>query len=317
MQFIQQYTQGEKLNNSLKFFFSIILSSACLASFGQTKNKPSKPKDNQEKKLEESYSSSIFSPIFYQHDTPAQEYLANSPEKVYQWIEEKMSSIPNKPDQFSSTEERQAYKEKLDQQMLQIELIPFFVDCNITYNASRQFFEISKQILPIDRFDIKDVNPEDLNLRILKLGSRKTKSSTYIAENAYGAAVEVSKSSWNEFNFLFQMNSDNAPTSAINKGSFSRYINDYYNSYPSFQMTINMSSTDAREKSKNLACLYVVHLTDPYAIDFQQRIYPKIDSPYDQVRYNYSLYGKIDKFIAVDKTTGHVYGQADRVNFMK
>lgn len=123
----------------LPFIVAALTIAVATCAYAQTPAKKSQPKSSATKPIEYSPPPLAeqkappppppFSPIYFNPSESVVAYLANEPQKVYAWIEAQSSNIPGKPDQYTTTEERQKYEVTLAEKMRAIQPIPIIGAC--------------------------------------------------------------------------------------------------------------------------------------------------------------------------------------------
>lgn len=81
-----------------------------------------------------------FSPVAYKEGAPLTDYLVNEPQKVYEWLQGQKTNLPGKPDQYSSSEERQKYETAVRDRMESIGQLPVPSQCTKKYDGDTQTF---------------------------------------------------------------------------------------------------------------------------------------------------------------------------------
>lgn len=257
-----------------------------------------------------------FQPLFYATTEKIGAYVANEPVKIYQWVESQIQSIPGRPDQFSTPEERQRYEAAVIERMSSIRAIPFIGHCDHKYKVDQEQFEVKIPILPITDFLADGTNPESLELRKLWLAGVNKKDDTYASQNAYGATVEVYRTISDEYVLTFPAGPGNEPTSAVVLDEFitSKLISyiPYKLRLHYLQLSAKLSPANARASDKQLACLFVFSLSKPFIVRYKERKIPTRDSPFDTTTNGYALFGRLDQVAVFNKGTGELYDQAAR-----
>lgn len=252
-----------------------------------------------------------FSPVFFKEDIKVLDYLANDPKKVYDWVQEQLTTVPGKPDQFSTSDDRKKYETAVQQRMAGLGAFPVVGNCTKKYNADNQSYEVRRFLSGIDDPSLIAVNAEALRLRRLTALKAVVSTEQYTAQNAYGASIEVAKETSEEYVLSFPVG--NEPRSILVPGSGAMSSSTPYKSLFNYlQMTMNMPASDARDADKQIGCLFVLSLRAPYAFKFNERDTPTRAVPFESVVRGFSLYGNLDRMVVFNKVTGAVYAQADR-----
>jgi len=254
-----------------------------------------------------------FAPRYFDQSESTITYLSNDPQKVYAWIEAQVSSVPGKPDQFSTTEERQQYEAALTEKMKAIQPIPIIGSCQKKYDADRQAFEVKVLLSSIKDYSLTSPNPEALNLRRVTLARANLQQDKYTAQNAYGANTEVSRTISDEYVIAFPAGTYNEPASVLVSGNSAtsirlpyRYVFNY------LLLSAKMPPAEARENDKQITCMYVISLEQPYIFKFKERETPTREIPFDTTTNGSAIFGRLDQISVINKTTGQVYEQASR-----
>ena len=262
-----------------------------------------------------------FQPVFFASTEKMSAYVANEPVKIYQWVESQIQSIPGKPDQFSTSEERQRYEAAVAERMGSIRAIPFIGHCQHKYKADQEQFEVKVLMMPVKDFLADGTDPEALKLRKLLLAGVNQKDDTYASQNAYGATVEVYRTVSDEYVLTFPAGPENEPSSAVvlhdsitsNLAPYVPYKHKLYY----LQLSAKLSPADARASDKQLACLLVFSLSKPFIVRYKERKIPTRDSPFDTTSNGYALFGRLDQVAVFNKSTGELYDQAARAGLQK
>ena len=194
-----------------------------------------------------------FYPIFFAQDSSHLKYLGNEPKLVYEWVQAKIDSVPGKPDQFSSTEDKQKYQTNVTEQMNAIGLIPILGKCQMKYDGDRQAFEVKDTLFSLKGSLERSLDPESLNLRNLILANHNIKQDSYTASNAYGATMEVSRRVSDQYSMVFPF-STNTLSDITTLGS-SASVNIYRYSFYFLALEAKMPPDVARQNEKNIACI--------------------------------------------------------------
>lgn len=136
---------------------------------------------------------------------------------------------------------------------------------------------------------------------------------TYKAQNGYGASVEVSKTTHDEYAFSFPAGQE--PPGAIVLGGKPSSLTGRYAYIYTFShliLPVKMDPVLARDSHKQIACLSVVTLMAPYVFKFTERSTPTRDLPFERLVNGYSMLGRLEKFIVFNKISGEIYAQASR-----
>jgi hypothetical protein len=183
--------------------------------------------------------------------------------------------------------------------------------CAKKYDGDAQAFEIKALLGNIKDIMLKNPNPEALKLRRMTMARANQTRDTYKAQNAYGASVEVSKTTSDDYAFSFSAGSE-PPGVIVAGNTASSYATPYRYTFNFLVLSVKMPPAEARDTDKQIACLSVVSLEPPYAFKFTERETPTRDMPFETNVNGFSMFGKLDKFIVFNKTTGVVYAQAAR-----
>ncbi|MBV5331127.1 hypothetical protein JZU69_01655 [bacterium] len=247
----------------------------------------------------------------YKEGAPLTDYLSNEPQKVYEWLQGHMTSVPGKPDQYSSSDERQKYEAAVRERMSAIGQLPIPSMCAKKYDGDAQTFEIKVLLNSFKDIMLKNPNPESLRLRRMLVGRVNLTHDTYKAQNAYGASIDVSRTSSDDYTFSFPAGSE--PPGVIVAGNSATSITlPYRYTFNFLVLSVKMPPADARDLDKQIACLSVVSLEPPYVFKFSERDTPTRDLPRETTVNGFSMFGTLDKFMVFNKSTGEVYAQAVR-----
>ncbi len=252
-----------------------------------------------------------FSPAFYDPNASVLTYLSNDAKKVYDWVQEQMNSLPGKPDQYATSEDKKKYAFALAERMKGIAPIPFIGRCQKKYDADRQAFEVQEVLFSIKDLTLASPNPESLKLRKLTVGRENVKRDGYTGNNAYGATTEVARSVSDEYVLAFPAGPTNEPSSILSQGG-STGITIYRYSFNYLKLAAKMPPVEARENEKQIACIHVFSLDTPYIFKFMEQEFPTRSSPRDTTTNGFALFGKLDKMMVINRETGEVYDQAER-----
>lgn len=250
-----------------------------------------------------------FAPVFWRENVSPTEYLRNEPPKVFEWIETLIKSGPGKVDQFSTREERQQYESALPEKMKSVGPLAFVARCAKKYDPERQVFEIKHPATAFKDLRLKNPHPEALNLRRLLVATANVKKDTYKAQNAYGATTEVIRSVSDDYVLAYPSGSSTEPGSIVIPGSTTTI---YKYTFVYYSVTVPMPSAEAREKDKDIACLYVLTLEPPYIFKFEEREIPTRDWAFDSTTNGFAFYGKLDRLWVINKSNGEVLSKNSR-----
>jgi hypothetical protein len=253
-----------------------------------------------------------FTPAFWQEDRSPAEYLRNDPARVYTWVEAQIKSVPGKPDQFSTREERQQYEAVVAEKMKAVGPLALVVNCKAVYDADRQTFQIRASAFPIKDLSLKEPNPEKMWLRRLMMGRTNIKRDVYTGQNAYGATAEINREVSDDYVIAYPSGEYSEPSSIVTAGNPSASALPYLYNYVQYSTSVSMPPGEARDKHKDISCLAVVSLEPPYIFRFQERTAPTRDLPFDMTSNGFALYGKLDRLWFVNKATGDVYSKHSR-----
>lgn len=307
--------------NSLQFpiIAALLALSVSVGAGAQTPAKKSQPKPSANKPIESAPSPSVeplpppFAPIYFNSSESPVAYLANDPQKVYAWIEAQTASIAGKPDQYTTTEERQKYGVALTERMKTIQPIPIVGPCQKKYVPDRQSFEVKVLLSSIKDYSLKSPNPESLNLRRLTLAHANVQSDTYTAQNAYGATTEISRTISDEYVLAFPAGASNEPASVLISGNTSSSIRlPYRYSFNFLSLSAKLPPAEARDADKQIVCMYIFSLEPPYTFKFKEREAPTRDLPFDRTANGFAMFGRLDQVAVINKVSGQIYDQAAR-----
>ena len=254
-----------------------------------------------------------FEPVFFSADLPIVAYRANDPQKVYAWVEERVASLSGKPDQFSTSEDGQKYESALAERMQSVGAIPMLGPCIKKYDADRQVFEVKVLLSSIKDYLLKAPNPEALNLRRVTIAQSNLQRDTYSAQNAYGATIEVSRTSSDDYVLAFPAGPAYEPTSVLVPGNTSTSVRlPYRHTFNFLSLTAKLPPAEARANDKQITCMYVFSLEAPYAFRFKERETPTRDMPFERTATGFALFGRLDQVAVIHRETGVIYDQAVR-----
>lgn len=254
-----------------------------------------------------------FSPAAYKEGAPLTDYMVNDPQKVYEWLQGQKTNLPGKPDQYSTSEERQKYESAVKERMETIGQLPIPSLCVKKYDGDTQTFDVKTLLSGIDDIMLSNPNPEALRLRKMTMSRANQAQDTYKSQNGYGASVEVSKATHDEYAFSFPAGQE-PPGVIVLSGKPSSLTGRYAYSYTfnHLILPVKMEPARARDSDKQIACLSVVTLTAPYVFKFTERSTPTRDLPFERRVNGFSMLGRLDKFIVFNKSSGEIYAQASR-----
>lgn len=299
----------------------VLALSVSIGSKAQTPANKNQPKPSATKPIqstppplaEPSLPPSPFSPIYFTPSESPVTYLANDPQKIYAWIDAQASSIPGKPDQYTTTEDRQKYEVALTERMKTIQPIPIVGACQKKYDPDRQSFEVKVLLSSIKDYSLKSPNPEALNLRRLTLAQANVQRDTYTAQNAYGATTEISRTISDDYVLAFPAGASNEPTSVLTSGNtLSSTRLPYRYSFNFLSLSAKLPPAEARDTDKQIVCMYIFSLESPYTFKFREREAPTRDLPYEQTSNGFALFGRLDQVAVINKVSGQIYDQAVR-----
>lgn len=252
-----------------------------------------------------------FSPVVYKEGVPVTDYLVNEPQKVYEWIQGQLTSVAGKPDQYSTSEEKQKYETAVRERMSTLGQLPIPSICARKYDADAQAFEVKTLLSSIKDIMLENPKPEAIKLRKMVLGRLNQTTETYKGQNAYGASVDVSKTSSDEYAFSFPAGSE--PSGVIVPGNTaSSFATPYRYTFNFLVLSVKMPPAVARDSEKQISCLSVLTLDPPYIFKFRERDTPTRDLPYDRTVNGYSMFGKLERVLVFNKASGEIYTQAAR-----
>jgi hypothetical protein len=253
-----------------------------------------------------------FAPVAFRPETPVTAYLQNEPEKVYAWVQSQIASIPGKPDQFSTSDEREKYARAISEKMESVGKIPLIGVCQKKYDADRQQYEVKILLSSIKDYSLKEPNPEALNLRRLTVAQANVQRDTYSAQNAYGAKIDVSRFVSDDYVLSFPAGANNEPSGSIVPGSTSSIRLPYRYTFNYLVLSARMPPNEARDNDKQIACMYVFSLMPPYVFTFKERDTPTRDLPFERTSNGFALFGKLDQAAVINRATGAILDQAAR-----
>lgn len=247
-----------------------------------------------------------FSPLVFREGDDVRAWLANNPKKVYEWIGERIAKVPNKVDQFSTREERRAYESAVFDAVASVGQLPFVFPCSKKYNPDAQAFEIGVAFFGIRDRDVMANGLAGLRLRELRIGSESLSVSTYTAQNAYGASIEVTKSEADHYSIAVSDGISHGPAE-LQPGAFGSPRDADPESLITYRVPLPMPSADARAADAGLACAAVITLLPPFITEYDRVMTPTRDIP---AAYHFKVHAfvaHVDRFMVVNKATGQVY----------
>lgn len=252
-----------------------------------------------------------FAPRYFEAGIPLAAYQVNDPVKVFDWLTKYIDETPGKPDQFSTPDEKRAYESALADRLKAVGQIPVIVKCQKKYDGDRQRYEIKASAHSIKNYhSLKEVDARAQNLKMLTLSMKNLKNDSYAGQNAYGAETQISRTVGDIYAVAFPLNK--APASVIADGS-TRLTNTplpYDIDFKYLQLSVAMSSTDARANDKDIACLFTLSVAPPYVLKFNERSTPTRSLPFDSTFTYYAIYGSLDQMAVINTATGVIYEQA-------
>jgi hypothetical protein len=165
-----------------------------------------------------------FVPAFFKPDQPMSAYAGNDIDKTWAWIQAQLDAIPNKPDQFSTSAERQAYADAVNAKVAGFGQLVLPANCQTKYDADAAQWNIKRPIFKVDEFDLP-TERRSTTVRQVILGLKNVQRDTYAAQNAYGATINVSRTRADQYVVQFTYDWQNAPVSAarVSSGGGTRY----------------------------------------------------------------------------------------------
>lgn len=215
-----------------------------------------------------------FIPVSYKEGAPLTDYLPNEPQKVYEWLHGQMASVPGKPDQYSSSEERQKYEAAVKERMSAIGQLPIPSNCVKKYDGDAQAFEVRTLLNGIKDYMLKSPNPEALKLRKMTMARANLTRDTYKAQNAYGASVDVSRTTSDDYTFSFPAGSEPPGVIVAGNTTPTSFAIPYRYTFNFLVLSVKMPPAVARDTDKQITCLSVVALDPPYVFKFSERETP-------------------------------------------
>lgn len=253
-----------------------------------------------------------FAPVSWRAETPFGAYKANAAPLVFDWIAKQIASIPGKPDQFSTSEEKKAYATSLEARIKSIEQLAMVTPCSKKYNADAQTYELKIGAFAIDDPSLKDPNPETFRLRKVTLGIGEIKKDTYAGQNAYGASTEILRTVGESYAIAFTADANRDPGSVWEQANVSVRPLPYKLNYGWYTLKFAMPPAEAREQDKNITCLSVFSVTMPGLFKFTERSRPTRDLPFDSTINFQTVAGTLDMVAAINSETGQTYVKAVR-----
>jgi hypothetical protein len=284
----------------MKIFVAAVIAACSLGSFA----KAPAVKDQIAK-------SASFTPVFYKAETKITAYQVNDAKKVFDWVQSQIALVPGTPDQFSSTEDKQKYRVTLQERMAAIGPIPMPGPCVQKYDADSKTFEVKSALPPLKRYAIDGLGPGATWQRKLLLATTRIDRSKYKAQNSFGASVEVSKTSSDQYAFVFTQG--NEPDQlVVSDSSYEGLVVAHLDRKSFLQLNVEMAPTDARKNADQMECLFVVSLEAPYTFSYEEKLSPTRDIPIDIEVSGRAMFGKLERMVVFNKTTGEVFTQASR-----
>lgn len=255
----------------------------------------------------------LFTPRFFEATAPLTAYKSNEPLKVYEWLAKYITETPGKPDQFSTSGEKSAYETALAERLKNVGQIPVYGKCQKKYDGDLQRYEIKASAHSIKNyFNIKEVDAKAQNVKFISLAIENLKRDSYTGQNAYGAETQISRTTADIYAISFPLSK--APASVIVDGS-TRLTNiplPYDIDFKYLQFHFAMPSIDARANDKDIACLFIFSVAQPYILKFSERTAPTRDLPFEDNFTYYAIYGSLDQVAVINKATGAIYEQVAR-----
>ncbi|SDM31067.1 hypothetical protein SAMN05428957_104139 [Oryzisolibacter propanilivorax] len=301
------------LSKNLTFAISIMAASFPVLAQQANKAKHMKKTDSPIVATQSQTAEAPFAPIYFDSNTPVSAYLNNRPGKIYRWLEGQISSVPNKPDQFSTAEEKRIYEADIAERMAGVGHIPMIFNCQKKYNSDAQSYEINFRSSSIrNTYDVKTIDAKALNVKNIILGSENMTRDSYMAQNAYGAETRVHKMTADVYSISFPFK--DSPTSIIDDGGVPvREKNlPYLIDKKLYRFNIPMQSSDARAKDKHITCMVVFSIAPPYILKYTEHKFPTRDDASEDIFKYHSFYGAIEKIAVFDALDEKIIAEADR-----
>lgn len=254
-----------------------------------------------------------FEPKFFDAAAPLQSYESNDPAKVYAWLKKYIDETPGKPDKFSTKEERKSYEDALSTRLKSVGQIPMMGVCDKKYDGDSQGYDVLARIFPVeDAYGLDAIQAKSLDVKTLRLMTKNMVHESYIGENAYGAKTEISKTTSDAYVIAFPRGK--FPASAYLPGNeqSSTRGSAYETDFGRIKLNFSMPSAEARQKDKDIACLYFASISPPYLFEHRTKSTPTRDKPFESITNYHALYGGLDQMIVFNRSTGEIYDQTAR-----
>jgi hypothetical protein len=188
--------------------------------------------------------SSEQAPVAWQDGWPISAYARNDPEKVYEWVVAKVTSL-GALDQFSTAAERTAHAGAMRALEKAIGTIPLGVACDKTYDPERQLFEFSTRTN-----DFGSGAPDAFTSLLTGVDST-TKMDEYRGQNAYGASAMIARHNLDRY-MIFTPQDSPSLLSGVTTAS------------GKFKMSVPIAPADARASQDDMSCLVVIDPIAPF-----------------------------------------------------
>lgn len=270
-----------------------------------------------------SSSAGVFSPIFWSGlDDGLQKYLQNYPHEVFQWIGERQSEIkkllPQKPDAFSTNEDRDKYINAVKSSAPDIPAIPMLIDCSKRYHSEQQEFSIEIDVgLRLSGYEDVDSYQTVENMRSLNL--RRISALDYMApkDNRGIVIKEPSGASGNlqtyqrHFALLVPFGAAYEPANIFE----AKYPQDKnLNAYGTYKIRFAMESATARLANANIICMGIFTPIWPALAARQSITSIRLASGGRRNVYEneFGIIATLDQLLVANSTSGEVYWRAAR-----
>ena len=238
------------------------------------------------------------------------EYIVNDPEKLFSAVDNIADSAQNKPDQFSTKAERDQFIGNVTNTLSHLGQIPLVADCRPIYDADGQRFHLTIQLSPTQvAWKRPQIGFPGYVLRVVLHRDVRTRD-TYVAQNAFGAAIEVERVDITEISIAFPYTRNHFPASAT--ASSTSYNPTRGPADAALEFIVPMKAADARMAAPDLACLFIVSLEYPYTFRYSETISPTRESPMHFRVDGSALFGRLDQVVLFNKRTSDIYDQAAR-----
>lgn len=252
-------------------------------------------------------------PFQWAPDVPIAKFSRQPPEEVFRWVRQRMAEVAGPLDEFTPSVERAAAMVKVAEAFSGNTRFAFQVPCVKKYDADSQRFNVTLYGMPVTGRTSGGVNPQTMNLRILLMQRNVISKDTYTGTNAFGVTTEVLREVADEFAIGFPLQFDGYPQGVAQQTTWPQHI-PYRLQSVALTQRVDMPGGLARQVHKELACLVVARLTEPWLSTVDEREMPTRDQPYDRTTKMHVIHAHWERWIVFNRATGERYAEAKAGN---